>query len=195
MTCNTGLVITPGKTFDYAWRWAEPRLAYKTITAATRAAPCVLTVPGHGLTDGWPFRIESVTVPLELNSPKEDETACYIPTVLDPDTLELESLNTLELKAFSGSGAIVYFKPADLTGLKGRINFLRSAGAEPVTTLTSDDGAITVEVETATVGLFLGALVTKTLGIRQGFYEVEVFDPANPELVFLVAHGSVTVGA
>jgi hypothetical protein len=62
------LKLVKGTTFVHTLRLAGDTLVYRPIAAASQAAPCILTVPGHGLADGWPLGIEGALGMPALNS-------------------------------------------------------------------------------------------------------------------------------
>lgn len=195
MTCSIPLAIAKGETFEYAFRIATPTPVLKPITGISRTAPATLTVPGHGLTDAWPFRIEGVTAPADLNSPASDPTQAYLARVADPDTLTLPDINGLGFKAFTGTAAVIrYLAAEDLTGLAARLVVRKSAGGAVADTFLSGDGQLSVDVATATVAINLSAVATAALTWTQGVYDLQLFDSLNPATVIGIASGRITAG-
>ena len=74
----------------------------KSITGATQANPCVLTVPGHGLTTGRIIQVTSVVGMTQLND------KLYTVTVLTPDTISLDGVNSTGFTAYGSAGSIAY---------------------------------------------------------------------------------------
>jgi hypothetical protein len=74
----------------------------KAITGATQANPCVLTVPGHGLTTGRIIQVVSVVGMTQLND------KLYTVTVLTPDTISLDGVNSTGFTAYGSAGSIAY---------------------------------------------------------------------------------------
>lgn len=74
----------------------------KSIAGATQANPCVLTVPGHGLTTGRTIQVVSVVGMTQLND------KLYTVTVIDPDTISLDGVNAAGFTAYASGGSIVY---------------------------------------------------------------------------------------
>lgn len=193
MSCSMDLRIDQGKTFEFAFRWAEPDLIYKPIGGISLEAPVNLLVPAHGLSDGWPFQIASVKQPQELNS---CDGSFYLAKVIDVDNLELNGVNGLDMKPYINSGTIVYYTPGDLTGLEGRFAFRRTVNdTDAVLTGDTSDGRVPIDVTTSTVSIYIGADITGELSAFRGVYDLELFDPNNDALVYKVASGRVTVAA
>lgn len=74
----------------------------KSITGATQANPCVLTVPGHGLATGQIIQVASVVGMTQLND------KLYTVTVLTPDTISLDGVNSTGFTAYGSAGSIAY---------------------------------------------------------------------------------------
>ena len=74
----------------------------KSTTGATQANPCVLTVPGHGLTTGRIIQVTSVVGMTQLND------KLYTVTVLTPDTISLDGVNSTGFTAYGSAGSIAY---------------------------------------------------------------------------------------
>jgi hypothetical protein len=74
----------------------------KGITGATQANPCVLTVPGHGLTTGRIIQVESAGSMTQLNN------KMYTVNVIDANTISLDGVNSTAYTAYTSGGAIAY---------------------------------------------------------------------------------------
>lgn len=74
----------------------------KSITGATQANPCVLTVPGHGLVTGQVIQVTSVVGMTQLND------KLYTVTVLTPDTISLDGVSSTGFTAYGSAGSIAY---------------------------------------------------------------------------------------
>ena len=74
----------------------------KSITGATRANPCVLTVPGHGLTTGRIIQVTAVVGMTQLND------KLYPVTVIDANTISLDGVNSTAFTAYGSAGTIAY---------------------------------------------------------------------------------------
>lgn len=85
-TEDLNLTIQQGRTYACLVRWGQKdSLIYKPITAIAQTAPARLTVPGHGLTDGWSVAVTNVKGMTEINATANKVTGRdYRPaTVLD----------------------------------------------------------------------------------------------------------------
>jgi len=73
----------------------------KGITGATKANPCVLTVPAHGLSTGQVVQVESVGGMTQLNS------KMYTITVVDIDTISLDGVNSTAFSTYTSGGSLI----------------------------------------------------------------------------------------
>ena len=86
---------------------------YAAISSINAAAPLTITAPAHGLpAPEWPAWLEG-TSSSQLNRDTTRQPFQLL-TVLDGDTLEINSINGLQLKASGGS--VVYHPPLDTAG-------------------------------------------------------------------------------
>lgn len=190
MSCTPSLVINPGRVLQYVFRWAESARTYRLVTAVSLSAPVVLTVPSHGLPDGWQFRLESLRGPDALNSDPDDPTSFYLAKVLSADSLQLD-MNGLGLKALVGQGALSYYTPSSLAGLTGR--FTLKASQHSVETLLQSTTAVTVDDAAKSIDLQVGADVTATLPSGAAWYSLDLIDATNPALVYAIGAGPVLI--
>jgi hypothetical protein len=191
MTCAAKIPITicQGATFRKVYRWGQSLLTYKPITGAIKAAPCVITAVGHGLPDGWPFRIESVRGMVQLNRAEP-----YVAKVLTADTIELNDTNALDFDAYQGGGTVVYNTPVDLAGFTARAQIRASQSATaPILSLTTENGGIAIDNTAKTITLQLTPTQTAALDFTSAVYDLELLSGTGD--VSRIAFGNVTLSA
>lgn len=171
MSCTPSLVINPGRVLLQAFRWAESARTYRTVTAVSLSAPCLLTVPGHGLPDAWPFRLEGIKGPDLLNSDPEDPVSCYRAQVASADTLQLE-LSTLGQKPLVGQAALSYLKPVDLSGYSARFTLKTAARA----TTNLFQGPAAVDLANQRITVTLADEITQAFPSGRAWYALDVLD-------------------
>lgn len=74
----------------------------KAVTGATQANPCVLTVPGHELVTGQIVQVASIVGMTQLND------RLYTVTVIDPNTISLDGVNSTGFTTYASAGSIAY---------------------------------------------------------------------------------------
>jgi hypothetical protein len=181
------LEVLQGRTFTKTLRWGQPRRTYRQITGATQAAPCILTVPGHGMPDEWAFRISNVRGMTELNADR-----FYQATVLGPDTIELNDINAAGFKPYQGGGIVTYNTPVDLTGYTGRMQVRpRVESSEVLLDLNTANGGVILDTVTQAITIQMPAVTTAGIDWLEGVYDIEL--ESSGGRVELLAFGAVKV--
>jgi len=172
------IVIRKGKTFALVLRSGTSRIAYRNITGVSQAGPCVVTAPLHGLVDGWPFRIANVAGMTEINS---DERAMapdggwFIPTILTPDTIEINAVNSAGYSAYKSGGQIYYHTPLEMAGYSARMQ-VRSDAASPdiLLDLSTTNSGIVLDNTAKTITLKMTDAATAAIDWTQGVADIEL---------------------
>lgn len=189
----TKLTIVQGSTFQQVLRWESPTFVYKQITGITQAAPAVITATGHGVPDGWRVAIVSVKGMTEINAlnnpPKESEYRKA--TLLDANSIELNSVNAAEFTPYASGGYVQYRVPVDLSGYSARMDIRDKIGGTLLQELDSSTGEILLDNTLKTITLFLEAAVTEAITWKKGVFDLEMLGPAG--LVVPLVSGTVAV--
>jgi hypothetical protein len=170
------LQLVKGKTLALTLRPASLPYTYKAITAITQGAPARLTVTDHGLPDDWMVAVVSVKGMHEINAahsppwPSDYVTA----TVVDANTIELNSVNSADFHAYTSGGYLQFFTPVDITGALVRMTIRNQVGGTAAVTLDSSGNGITVNGTTKTIGITVDADTTAALTIANGVYDAEI---------------------
>ena len=195
-TEDLNLTIQQGRTYACLVRWGQKdSLIYKPITAIAQTAPARLTVPGHGLTDGWSVAVTNVKGMTEINATANKVTGRdYRPaTVLDADTIEINAINAAGFRAYASGGYVQYQAPIDLTGYKARMTIRNRQGGTELLTLTTENGRISVDPVARTITLNISAADTALLAWTRGVYDLEMVSNDPTPKVTLIMSGSVAV--
>lgn len=191
------ITIVKGKTFEFAYRYAEDELVYLPIAAMTNRAPVRLSVAAHNIPDGWPIRIDCVKIPEELNSDPNGDEPYYFAKFVDINTIELNTVNATCWKPYSTGGLIVFRKPVDITGYKARMWIKTRVGGDILLKLDSDPTTLpagTIQIDTALSAFIpkLSAQATQLLEWTKGVYDFEAITPTG-EVYSIAAISAVTV--
>lgn len=186
------LAIIQGKTFFLTLRWATEPYIYKPITDIERTAPLRMTVPAHGMPDGWRFAVAGVKGMTALNAKSSPPAISeyYEATVVDQDLIEVNHINGLLLQAYTGDGVIQYLTPVTLAGMSARMSIKDRIGGTRLAHLTSDAGDIELNSAQSTITLRLPPTVTEAFDWRRGVYDLEIY---NANDVYLLTYGAVSV--
>lgn len=118
------LSIRKGETFSLILRWETDPIVYKTVSAVTALAPLTLTVPAHGVLDGWRCALTSFNGMTEVNpaDPNRLTDSDYTEaTVLDVNTLAFNKINAALFRTYTSGGKVQYNTPVELTGYTARL--------------------------------------------------------------------------
>lgn len=195
MASTKDLTISQGRTFSLALRWESPPVVYKPITAITQTAPARLTVPAHGLPDGWRVAITNVKGMTEINAEANKLTSrdYHQATVVDANTLDINDINAAGFKPYTSGGYIQFGTPVDLTGFKARMTIKNRVGGTVLSTLTTENGGITIDAAAKLITLNISADDTTLMTFTTGVYDLELVSGATPAVVTALLSGRVTV--
>ena len=195
MPATKDLIIQQGRTFSLALRWESPPIVYRPITAIAQTAPVRLTVPAHGLPDGWRVAVTNVKGMTEINAEANKLTSrdYHQATVLDANTIEINDINAAGFKAYTSGGYIQFGTPVDLTGFTARMTIKTKVGGKELMTLTTANDRITIDASAKVISLTIEAEDTELLTWTTGVYDLEMVSGATPAVVTALLSGRVTV--
>lgn len=127
------LTIRKGASFLWTLRPETALQRYIPITAITMTETGVrLAAAGHGMVEGWRFRVSRCKGLTRLNTVDEDhprQADYFQATVIDANTVEINTKNTTGDKAYTGGGILQYGVPMDLTGCVVRAQLRPTTGS------------------------------------------------------------------
>lgn len=193
MADSNDIVIQQGKTFSLAVRWETEPVVYKAITGAQKTAPVRLTVAAHGVPDGWRVAVTSVKGMTQLNAANTPpRVRDYVAaTVVDADTLDLNSINAAEYSTYLSGGYLQYYTPVDLSSYTARMTIKDRVGGTELLSLTTVNGGIVLDTVKRIITLKITAAATAALTWRRGVYDLEMV--AADGTVTGLTKGKVTV--
>lgn len=180
--------IYQGSTFSENFRWENSKKVYKAITGITKAAPCVVTSATHGVPEGWRVKITNVVGMKEIN----DATNYVLATVPDANSIELNSINSLDYTAYTSGGVIEYNEPKDLTGFTARAQLREKlTSTTTLLELTTENGGIVINNTTKTISFNVTAAATAALTFTSAVYSLEMVSGTGE--VTTIAEGTMTL--
>lgn len=200
MPSTQQLTIVRGKTLNKVIRWEADPIVRKPITAISLAtgAP-VLTVSGHGCTNGWRAYVYDVLgmkqINTENNPPRmsEDESRSdwHESTVIDASTIEFNRVNPIDdngklWPAYVSGGFFCYYTARDLTSYTADVVVRDKEGGTVLLSSRLSDAPLnllTATVDNATKTVRIGMSETDTAAIlwKKGVWEVEMHGPSSVE--------------
>lgn len=185
---RANLTIRQGETFLRVIRWETPPFIYKPITAITKSGPVSITCPSHTLKSGWRVAVVSAGGMDEINAaynpPREhDFRPC---TVVDSNTVEINTINSSEYSAYTSGGYLQFYTPVDMTSYTARMKIKNKIGGTVLETLTP-----TIDNTNHTITLLITAVATAAYTWKQGVYDLEMVAPSG--VVTTIFTGAVTL--
>lgn len=169
-----------GSTFSEVIRWESSKKKYKPITGISKAAPCIVTAPTHGVPDGWRVRVTNVSGMTQIN-----DTENYVDaTVLTSDTLELNSINSLDYTTYTSGGVIEYNEPINMVGYTARMQLRESISSSTVLAeYTTENGGIVIDTALYTILIFVNATDTASYTFSNAVYSLELVSTSDGVVV------------
>jgi hypothetical protein len=184
MSNHSKRTIRKGHSTDFLFRWLNPDFVYKPISAITMQAPIQLTVTGHGIGDGNLFLVTGVKGGGSQLNGKPNRIADYLrAVVIDPDTIEVNSVNAACWAAYDSCGHIQYRTPVDLTGVTAiaQIRETLDPTSPVLAEFTSGAGDIVIEELAGLVTVRLSAASTADLGADCAYFDYKLIFPDTTE--------------
>jgi hypothetical protein len=179
MTTKLNLTIEQGKTFQRLLRWETTPLVYKAVSAITQAAPARVTATAHGVPPGWNVALTGVRGMTEINAsqipPKDADM--HQATVVDANTLELNTVSAADFSAYAGGGYLCYYTPHDLASYTARMSIKDKVGGTLLVSLTTANSDITVDSTNHTILLEIDAVASAAFTWKKGVYDLELVSP------------------
>ena len=185
MSATKDLAIRKGATFAQTLRWEAPPIVWKPITAISRTAPVRLTVPAHGCLPNWRVNVSCNQSMRDMDGVKG------MATVIDADTIEINTINASGFKPYKGDGYLSYNTPVDMTAMTARMSIKDKVGGTELLRLSTLDGTIVLDEATCTITITLPAPVTAALTWKRGVYDLEIVDSLGA--VHMLLSGKVTI--
>jgi osmotically-inducible protein OsmY len=182
--------IYQGSTFQEIYRWESQTKVYVPITQISRAAPCVITAPTHGLPVGWRFRVAGAGGMKELNSVGENT---YIASNTTQDTITINQVNSLGYTAYTSGGVVEYNQPVPLNTYSARMQIRESVDSDAIIYYgtSESNGDLEVNNTLKTIKIQIPANITQDFVFTTAVYSVELYEPGGIVVPFLT--GSLTL--
>lgn len=188
-----------GDTFQRLIRWETLPYIYKAITGIAQGAPARISAPTHGLTDGWRAAVVSVLGMVEINAknaPPRDNELVPI-TLIDPNTVDLNSVNAAGYSPYASGGYLQYYTPVDLTGYNAEMVISDRVGGTPLATLGTNPTfdpkqQILIDNAAKTITITIAGEDTDTFTWTKGVYDLEMVSPSGARTTLFTGIFNVT---
>ena len=163
--------IYQGSTFSEVLRWESSLKSYKTITGIAQAAPVVITSAAHGIPPNWRVKVTNVLGMTDINSTENYQ----IVTQTTTDTVTINSINSLNYRAYISGGILEFNQPVDLTGFTARMQIRSDIDSTAVIAeLTTANSGIVIDNTQKTITLLISATNTALFSFTTAVYDLEL---------------------
>lgn len=175
-----------GGTFSEVIRWESSTIVYSTVTGITKAAPMVVTAPGHGAVLGWRAKLTNVLGMTDVN------TMDYaVITAVDTDTVSFNSIDSTGYKTYTSLGVLQYNQPMSLAPYTARMQIRQKlTSIDIIESLTTENGLIVLDDTLKTITITIPATTTETYDFKSAVYSLEMINGA---IVTPLAYGNITL--
>lgn len=163
--------IYQGSTFSEVLRWESSLKSYKTITGIAQSAPVVITSAAHGIPPNWRVKVTNVLGMTDINSTENYQ----IVTQTTANTVTINSINSLNYRAYVSGGILEFNQPVDLTGFTARMQIRGDIDSTAVIAeLTTANGGIVIDNTLKTITLLISAVNTALFTFTTAVYDLEL---------------------
>lgn len=163
------LLIDLGVTYRQPFLMLQGLYETKRVTEIKRGMPTLVTVPAHGLNDGWPAWLEATGGCSGLSHPRTAQP--FYADVVDQDTLRFANANTTGQQA-PQLALLIYSPPEDLSGVvSAEFEIYSTPDRELIDSFRSTNDEVEVE-PAGIVRLHLSAERTAALAWSRGRFRL-----------------------
>ncbi len=180
------MIVRKGASFVLTLRPATSEQRYVPISSITMGeAGTRLVATGHGLKAGWHFRVSRCEGLTRLNTVDEispQPSDWFQATVIDVDTVDINSVNTTGDAPYDGGGVLQYGIPMDLTGCSVRAQIRKTERSAEI--LLDLAAYIDIDAVDCKVNFDVPGSETTLLPGSSGVLGIEIDDSALPPRTF-----------
>jgi len=180
--------VYQGSTFQEIYRWESETKVYVPISNIQKSAPCVITTAEpHNLPVGWRARVVGAGGMKEINSTGD---SYYTITDTTSDTIEINSVNSLQFSTYTNGGVVEAGAPVPLAGYSARMQIRESVDSTTVIhSASTENGGIEIDSTTyQTITVKIPATITQAFTFETAVYSVELYTNDGLVIPFLVGN-------
>jgi len=189
----TDIIIQKGSTWTKVVRWEKLPFIFTPITAISRAAPAVITAPGHNLVTGQRAFATGAGGMRRINAKKMPPYLSDFHKVIamDASRVQFNDVDSTNYTAYTSGGSLGVYTPAPLAGANARMQ-IRETVESPDPALVSlvSPTDIVIDDTAHTITITISDAATAALTFATGVYDLEVVIGG---VVTQLLHGNVTV--
>jgi hypothetical protein len=174
---STDIIIHKGSTFAKVVRWEKLPFIFTPITAISKAAPAVITAPGHGLVTGQRAFVTGAGGMRRINAHKMPPYKSDFHRIIavDPSNVQFNDVDSTNYTAYTSGGSLVTYTPESLAAATARMQ-IRETVESPDPALVSLVSPTDIVIDDAahTITITISDTATTALTFATGVYDLEV---------------------
>ena len=167
--------VYQGSTFQEVLRWESATKTYATISAISKAAPCVITVTSGQPTPpvNWRVRVTGVTGMKEINQLSDSDY--YLTSAISSNNITINTINSAAYTTYTSGGIIEWNTPVPLAGYTAKMQIRESIDSSTVILeLTTANGGIVIDTTNYTIGINMTSTQTAAFTFINAVYSLEL---------------------
>ena len=167
--------VYQGSTFQEVLRWESATKTYATISAISKAAPCVITVTSGQPTPpvNWRVRVTGVTGMKEINQLSDSDY--YLTSAISSNNITINTINSAAYTTYTSGGIIEWNTPVPLAGYTAKMQIREAIDSSTVILeLTTANGGIVIDTTNYTIGINMTSTQTAAFTFINAVYSLEL---------------------
>ena len=167
--------VYQGSTFQEVLRWESATKTYATISAISKAAPCVITVNSGQPTPpvNWRVRVTGVTGMKEINQLSDSDY--YLTSAISSNNITINTINSAAYTTYTSGGIIEWNTPVPLAGYTAKMQIREAIDSSTVILeLTTANGGIVIDTTNYTIGINMTSTQTAAFTFINAVYSLEL---------------------
>ena len=167
--------VYQGSTFQEVLRWESATKTYATISAISKAAPCVITVNSGQPTPpvNWRVRVTGVTGMKEINQLSDSDY--YLTSAISSNNITINTINSAAYTTYTSGGIIEWNTPVPIAGYTAKMQIRESIDSSTVILeLTTANGGIVIDTTNFTIGINMTSNQTAAFTFINAVYSLEL---------------------
>lgn len=167
--------VYQGSTFQEVLRWESATKTYATISAISKAAPCVITVNSGQPTPpvNWRVRVTGVSGMKEINQLSDSDY--YLTSAISSNNITINTINSAAYTTYTSGGIIEWNTPVPLAGYTAKMQIREAIDSSTVILeLTTANGGIVIDTTNYTIGINMTSTQTAAFTFINAVYSLEL---------------------
>lgn len=185
--------VYQGSTFEEVLRWESATKTYATISAISKAAPCVVTVNSGQPTPpvNWRTRISGVGGMKEINLLSDNDY--YLTSSIVSNQITYNDINSANYTTYTSGGILEWNSPIPVSTYTAQMQIRESVDSSTVILeLTTANGGISINSNDYTIAIRMTSQQTAAFTFITAVYSLELTNTLDNRVLTFV-NGNLTL--